>query len=420
MAQVTSVPVPQLHARQVDLGSLLSAGLGVLSSILTPTPTQTTNADPVSTSADPSGLDSIFTTPSTASTASDSSTFATSTSSLSSSDPTSTSAASSSDPSTTSSLSSSSSSLSSTAAAASESATSAASHSNHKNNTLPIVLGVVLGVLAVALLAFLLCCCLRRRRKRGSMFGRRSPTISDTDSYMAIGDGVPKHHSDATSHTAVEGAALRDSPPSMREHQRDSGSYPPIPAPHQISSLNRHHNTEYAYIPNDPFEDGSRAMFEHDRDARSRSRHSAPLNPVREMPSREHSWERRSSYQGNGTRHNNGHPAYHNVHERSNSDPRSQGHHHRWSGGSGMSGATHGHPHHRSITRKPVPGSNGSSPQHGNGGGPFEFFPHNGGTQHGPPRNRTNSGVANGGFSDHLSRGRPPAVGERYYASHAY
>ncbi|KAF2667587.1 hypothetical protein BT63DRAFT_295465 [Microthyrium microscopicum] len=320
MAQIT--PVPQSRAvlveRQLDsdVNSLLSAGLSAISSILPtedPSPTSTTTSTSITSSSRTSTSSSSPSKTSTTSTTSN-----TLSSKVSSSTQSSTLSSTSSSTKTTQSLlypgsatETASPTSSSTTASAASSTSSPIVRSANRDHILPIVLGSVLGFVTLALLLLLIFLCIRRRQKYGAVFARRSSTPSlrsDDDTF--VGSGGPGTANEPKENSSESSTGTRDiSPPPenfralsirdpwalnthSREHSRGEPfrepAYPPLPAPHQISSIGGRRHSEYAYVPNDPFDNGLGAMGYHDRDRERemirRQRLSMTLDPVHEVP----------------------------------------------------------------------------------------------------------------------------------------
>jgi hypothetical protein len=260
MAQITGVPEEQLVARQ-ELNSLLSAGLSILSSIVSESSPTSTSADSslVSQTSGSSSNSFLFQTSQTSSSPSSSSDFGLSTGSPTTSNSES---LSSSDPTSTTGLSSITSGSKSTTTSGStptnQASADKSSHRSGSNNKVPIILGVVLGLLALCLIALFVCLCLRRRRKRGYIFREKRPKSQDGFSDSDVGvDPLPPVVPLNSEYN-----------PENSEHHR----YPP---PYQASNF-RHSRGDSGY--GDPFENGTRSSYDR------RSRASLPLDPVTEQP----------------------------------------------------------------------------------------------------------------------------------------
>lgn len=213
--------------------------------------------------------------------------------------------------------------------------TARAAEANPKRtDTLAIVLGIVFGLVGVLFLAFLAFLCMRRRRKHGSFMYQDNASVLSDDSYVVTGTAEVSTHAKDTSTASssperpptypVHGLGIieeKESPgqtsPTLisdrisltRRTSSQSPSkkaelfppyYPPIPAAHQISSLVRRHSSEssnindYAYIPNDPFEDINHGIYNQHlqqqhllqrvRSISRTSQQSTTLEPLREYP----------------------------------------------------------------------------------------------------------------------------------------
>jgi Mid2 like cell wall stress sensor len=312
MAQITGAPELQLIPRQ-ELNSLLSAGLSILSSIVSessPTSSSLDSSAPSSTSSNGSPFQTSKSSSSPSSSSSSSSSSGTGSSSSASSTSTS-------DPTSTSNLSSVTSATGS--AASNQASTNNSHHGGGSNKNLPIILGVVLGVLALCLLALLLLCCRRRRRKRGYIFReKRRPKSEDgfSDSDLGVDPVLP-----------IVPLHDQDYSPTNNGHHR----YPSVPPPYQLSNT-RHSRGDSGY--GDPFEDGSHSPYDR------RSRRSSTLDPVTELPD----GEAMAEVPPNGYR------------GRSWSSPSRRG------SGFIPPGVPPRSPQRRSIPRKPVGGGTGNYP----------------------------------------------------------
>ena len=137
------------------------------------------------------------------------------------------------------------------AAAASEtdsSATASASHSgNGGNNNLPIILGCVLGALALGLfiLAILLCCRRRSRRRKAAIRARAlSPDDHEVESWKhPTGNYHSRHGSNKEllgtgTTTGAVAAPLMIEHPAFRNHQQHENPFVPVPPPPRKSAPN--------------------------------------------------------------------------------------------------------------------------------------------------------------------------------------
>jgi hypothetical protein len=333
MAQVTAVPEIELVARQgsgLDLNSLLTAGLSVFSSITSelslsaseesssPTQTSDTGDFPFQTSSQSPAVSTSGSQTTSSYSSSISSTSSTTTGSSSSS---------------TSSFKASSTTTSATSNKGSPNQTNSGNGSSHK---VPIIVGVILGIIVLCLLGLLIYLCIRRRRRNGVIFSKRRNVTPSIDSDSEIGD-------EALVPVFKEPDVVETSP----YHQ-----YPPIPPSNHLTGMRRYGgNSGYAANGN-AMNDISPPFYNH----RS-SRRSLPLDSVNEQPEMgrnisqseiPYGGRRWSSSSGNG--YVNGAPGV---------PPRS--------------------PQRRSIPRKPVP----SSVDDGNHGFDFGLPPSNGFSQAG-------------------------------------
>ena len=137
------------------------------------------------------------------------------------------------------------------AAAASEtdsSATASASHrGNGGNNNLPIILGCVLGALALGLfiLAILLCCRRRSRHRKEAIRSRAlSPDDHEVESWKQPSGSYHSRHGSnkellgAGAAAGAGSAPLMTEHPAFRNHQQHENPFVPVPPPPRKSAPN--------------------------------------------------------------------------------------------------------------------------------------------------------------------------------------
>ncbi|KAK5053962.1 hypothetical protein LTR84_001924 [Exophiala bonariae] len=134
---------------------------------------------------------------------------------------------------------------------------SANNTSGSGNHKLPIILGAVLGALALGLfiLALLICCKRRRQRSHSPRHRALSPGDDEVDSWRV---SRPSGLTDASSHHAYGGAGFAppmSQHPAFRGHQSDHmNPFVPVPPPPRRSAPNSRAGLTDASVPgDDPF-----------------------------------------------------------------------------------------------------------------------------------------------------------------------
>ena len=110
----------------------------------------------------------------------------------------------------------------------------AANAQSKKNRTTAIVLGVVLGLLALAVLTGLLLFCLRRRRRQRAVGSRRP--VSSEDVGGASWGKEPFSHSSITEHTPLAAPASYMTDNGLHRHEANDNMGDTRPTPHPVAA----------------------------------------------------------------------------------------------------------------------------------------------------------------------------------------